>query len=159
VDSSLAILIGGTAVCAGAVAYLVLLRDLGPRRAAGAAGAVTIGITASFLLMLYLATLALPAVVGFVAVFAAGVAYPVFLRDLGPRRAGVAAAGAAAVVAASFLLVVYLAVIAFIAAIGVYLLLRVRVRIAPALVLMATTLGGLLAASALVFWVSLTYVM
>ncbi|MDG4786764.1 hypothetical protein O7626_12615 [Micromonospora sp. WMMD1102] len=156
-DSSLAILIGGTAVCAGAVAYLVLLRDLGLRRAVGAGAGVTIGVTASFLLMLYLATLAIPAVLAFVAVFAAAVGYPVFRRDLGPQRAALAAAGSAAVVTASFLFVVYLAVIAFIAAVGVYLLLRDRIRIAPALILTGTTLGGLLAASALVFWVSLSY--
>ncbi|AVT29294.1 hypothetical protein C6361_07090 [Plantactinospora sp. BC1] len=155
-DSSLALLIGATAVCAGAVGYLVPPRALGPRHAAVA---VAVGVTGSFLLMLLLASVALPAVLGFVALFAAAVAYPVFRRDLGPRRAGVAAAGSAAVVTVSFLFVVYLAVIAFIAAIGVYLLLRDRVRIAPALIMTGTTLGGLLAASALVFWVSLTYVM
>ncbi|GAB3977213.1 hypothetical protein V1634_14390 [Plantactinospora veratri] len=158
-DSSLALLVGATAVCAGAVGYLVQPRALGPRRAVVAAVGVAVGVTASFLLMLYLASLALPAVVGFVALFTAAVGYPVFRRDLGPRRAGVAAAGSAAVVTASFLFVVYLAVIAFIAAIGVYLLLRDRVRIAPALIMTGTTLGGLLAASALVFWVSFTYVM
>jgi hypothetical protein len=159
VDSSLAILIGGTAIFAGAVAYLVFLRDLGPRRTALAAAGTTIAVTASFLLMLYLATLAVPAAMGFVALFSGAVAYLVFLRDLGPRRTALAAAGAAAVVTASFLFVVYLAVIAFIAAAGVYLLLRIRVRIAPALILMGTTLSGALAASALVFWISLTYFM
>ncbi|TCB96826.1 hypothetical protein E0H26_14540 [Micromonospora zingiberis] len=86
-------------------------------------------------------------------------AYFIFLRDLGPRRAALAAAGATAVVTASFLFVIYLAVFAFIVAAGVYLLARDRVRISHALVLAGTTIGGLLAASVLVFWVSLTYVM
>ncbi|GIG88169.1 hypothetical protein [Plantactinospora endophytica] len=158
-DSSLAILIGGTAVFAGAVGYLVLLRDLGTRRAGLAGAGTAAAVAASFLFMLYLATLALPALLGFVALSSGVVGYLVLRRDLGTRRGVLAAAGSAAVVTASFLLVVYLAVIAFIAAVGVYLLLRTRVRIAPALVLTGTTLSGLLAASVLVFWVSLTYVM
>ncbi|MEU8053369.1 hypothetical protein [Micromonospora haikouensis] len=54
---------------------------------------------------------------------------------------------------------VYLAVIAFVVAVGVYLLARDRLRISQAVILTGTTLGGLLAASALVFWVSLSYVM
>jgi hypothetical protein len=159
VDSSLAILIGGTAIFAGAVAYLVRLRDLGRRRAGLVAAAAATAVTASFLLMLYLATVAAPAVVGLVALLTGAVAYLVFLRDLGRWRAALAAAGAAVVVAASFLFVVYLAVIAFIAAAGVYLLVRLRLRINAALILMGTTLSGLLAASALVFWVSLNYLM
>jgi hypothetical protein len=55
--------------------------------------------------------------------------------------------------------VVYLAVIAFIVAISAYVLLRARVQIKPAMILMGTTLSGLLAASALAFWVSLSYTM
>lgn len=97
--------------------------------------------------------------IGGTAFFAGAVAYLVLNGDLGPRRAALAAVGAATVVTAGFLFVVYLAVIAFVVAIGVYLLVRVRLRIAPALVLMGTTLSGLLAASVLVFWISLTYVM
>ena len=54
---------------------------------------------------------------------------------------------------------VHLAVVAFVAATGVYLLVRTRLRINAALVLMTTTLSGLLAASALAFWFSLTYAM
>lgn len=158
-ESSLAILVGGTAAFAGTVAHLVLRRGLGPRRAAVAAVGAATAVAANFLLMLYLATVALPAGVGLVALSSSAVAYLVFLRDLGRRRAALAAAGTATVVTASFLFVVYLAVIAFIAAIGAYLLLRTRLRIGPAIILMGTTLSGLLAAFALVFWASLTYVM
>jgi hypothetical protein len=159
VDSSLAILIGGTAIFAGAVAYMVLRSDLGPRRAALAAAGATGAVAAVFLLMIRLAAVALPAVAGLVALSTGAAAYLIFRRDLGPRRAALAAAGAATVVTASFLFVVYLAVIAFIAATGGYLLVRIRLRVNPALILMGTTLSGLLAASALVFWFSLTYVM
>lgn len=158
-DSSLAILIGGTAVFAGAVAYPLRLRDVGPPRAALAAAGSAAAVTASFLLMIYLANVALPATIGFVAISSGVVAYLAFRQDLGARRAALAAAGAACVVTASFLFVVYLAAIAFIIAIGVYLLLRTRLRIRPAMILMGTTLSGLLAASGLVFWISLTYAM
>lgn len=158
-DSSLAILIGGTAVFAGGVGYLVARRDAGRRRAGLTAVGAAGGVAASFLLMLYLATVALPATVGLVAFLAGLVAYLAFRRDLGRRRAALAAAGAGAFVAAGFLFVVYLAVIAFVVAVGVYLLARDRLRISQAVILTGTTLGGLLAASALVFWVSLSYVM
>ncbi|GAA4256475.1 hypothetical protein [Dactylosporangium darangshiense] len=60
----------------------------------------------------------------------------------------------------TFLVVLHLAVMAYVGAIGVYLLLlRERVRIAPALIVMGTRLSGLLAAAVLVFWIGLTYVM
>jgi len=159
VDSSFAILIGGTAVFAGIVAYVVLLRDLGPRRAALAAAGAATAVTASFLVTVLLATVSLPVAIGFVALLSGAVAYLVFRRDLGTRRAALAAAGAATVVTASFLFVVHLAVVAFICATGVYLLLRMRLRISQSIVLMGTTLGGLLAASALAFWASLTFSM
>lgn len=159
VDSALTLLVGGTAIFAGAVAYLVTLRDRDWRRAglaaAGAAGAVIAG----FLLMLALATVSVPATVGLVALVTSPVAYLVLVRDLGGRRAALAAAGTTAVVTASFLVVFYLAVMAFIAATGVYLLVRARLQINAALVLMSTTLSGLLAAAALAFWISLTYAM
>jgi len=158
VDSSLAILIGGTAAFAGAVAYL-LLRGRGPQRAALAAAGTATAVAASFLLMISLATVALPAAVALMTLSSAAVAYLVLRNDLGKRRAALAAAGAATVVTASFLFVLYLAVIAFIAATGAYLLLRTRVRIGPAMILTGTTLSGLLAASGLVFWVSLTNTM
>ncbi|MDG4819921.1 hypothetical protein O7628_30935 [Micromonospora sp. WMMD956] len=157
-DSSLALLIGGTAVFAGGVGFLVARRDVDGRRAGLTAVGAAGGVAASFLLMLHLATVALPATVGLVALLAGLVAYLAFRRDLGRRRAALAAAGAGAFVAASFLFVVYLAVIAFVA-VGVYLLARDRLRISQAVILTGTTLGGLLAASALVFWVSLSYVM
>ncbi|MEO3745353.1 hypothetical protein [Plantactinospora sp. B5E13] len=158
-DSSLVILVGGTALFAGAVAYLGLLRDLGRRRAGWAAAGATAAVAVLFALMIYLAHLALPAVLGVVALSSGALAYLVLQRDLGRRRAVLAAVGAAAVVTASFLLVLYLAVIAFIGAVGVYLVARTRLRTAPALAFMGSTLGGLLAASVLVFWASLTYVM
>jgi hypothetical protein len=109
--------------------------------------------------MLLLSHVALPATLGFVALASGALAYLIFFPDLGRRRAVWAAAGAAAVVTASFLLVLYLAVVAFVVASGVYVLLRTRLRIGPSIILMGTTLSGLLAASALAFWVSLTYVM
>lgn len=155
-DSSLALLIGGTAAYAGAIAYLVSVPDLGTRRAALATAGTATAVAASFLLMIALANVAFPATVGVVALLSGVVAYLAFVRDLGRRRAALATAGAATAVTVSFLAVVYLAVIAFLAAIGVYLLLRrVQLRIGPAFILMGTTLTGLLAASALVFWVSL----
>jgi hypothetical protein len=159
VDSSLAVLIGGTAVFAGTVAHLLVRRDHDPRRAAVAAAVTAAAVTASFLLTLFLATVALPAALAFVALAGGAVAYLAFRPDLGERRAALAATGAAGVVTASFLLVVYLGVIAYIVAIGTYLLLRPRLRVGPAMILMGTTLSGLLAASGLAFWVSLTYVM
>lgn len=158
-DSALALLVGGTAIFAGAVAYLVTLRDRDRQRAglaaAGAAGAVAAG----FLLMLALATVSVPATVGLAALLTGPGAFLVLARDLGRRRAALAAAGTTAVVAASFLVVFYLAVMAFVAAAGVYLLVRARLQINAALVLMSTTLSGLLAAAALAFWFSLTYAM
>ncbi|GGO26684.1 hypothetical protein [Micromonospora parathelypteridis] len=156
-DLNLVIIIGGAVVFGGAVAYLVLLRERGAQRAALAAVGVAAVLAASFLLMLLLARLALPAVLVFVALFSGAVTHLVFRRELGARRAALLAAGATIVITVSALFVLYLAVIAFILAIGVYLLLRIRLRLAPALVLMGGTLGGLLAASAGAFWISLTY--
>lgn len=140
-DSSLAILIGITAAFAGAVAYYVL-RELGARRPGPVAAGTAAAVAASFLLMLYLATISLVATVVFVLLAAGAVAYLVLRRDLGARKGALAAAGIALTVAASFLFVLYLAVIAFIAAIGVYFLLRSRVKIKAAIILAGTTLAG-----------------
>ena len=156
-DLNLMIFIGGAVVFGGAVAYLVLLRERGAQRAALAAVGVAAALAASFLLMLMLARFALPAALGFVALFSGAVTYLAFRRELGARWAALLAAGATIVITASALFVVYLAVIAFIVAIGVYLLLRVRLRLLPALLLTGGTLGGLLVASAGAFWVGLTY--
>ncbi|MDG4781858.1 hypothetical protein O7614_19565 [Micromonospora sp. WMMD961] len=156
-DLNLMIFIGGAVVFGGAVAYLVLLRERGAQRAALAAVGVATALAASFLLMLMLARLALPAALGFVALFSGAVTYLVLRRELGARWAALLAAGATMVITASALFLVYLAVIAFVVAIGVFLLLRIRLRLAPALVLMGGTLGGLLATSAGAFWISLTY--
>ena len=157
-DSSLAILIGITAAFAGAVAYYVL-RELGARRPGWAAAGTAAAVAASFLLMLYLATINVLATVAFVLLAAGAIAYLVLRRDLGSRKGALAAAGIALTVTASFLFVLYLAVIAFIAAIGVYFLLRSRVKIKSAIILAGTTLSGLLAAAALTFYLSLTYAM
>lgn len=154
-DSSLAILIAGTALFAGAVAYPVLRPDLGKRGAGLASLAAAAAVAAAFLLMLGLAAIAVPATVAVAALFTGAVAYLVLRRDLGERRAASAAAGAALVVAVCFLFVVYLAVIAFVAAAGVYLLLRTRLRTGPALILMGSTLSGLLAAAGVAFWAAL----
>lgn len=158
-DLALAILIGATAVFAGATGYAGFLGELGRRRAALAGAGAAAGVTAGFLVLLLLARIALPAAPGFLALAGGTVAYLVLLRDLGRRRAALAAAGAAAVVTASALFVLYLAVAAFVGAVGTYLLLRTRLRIGPSIVLTATTLSGLLAAAAAAFWYSLTYVM
>ncbi|MGW0507524.1 hypothetical protein [Micromonospora sp. NPDC003241] len=89
-DSSLAIVIGGTAL----FAYLVLRRGAGSRRAVLVAGGVTLGVVASFLLMPYLATVWLPAVVGLVAPLSGVVAYLVLRhvttagRSTRPSRPG-----------------------------------------------------------------------
>lgn len=158
-DSSLALLIGLTAIFMGGVAHRVARRDPGPRRAGLVAAAAAVATAASFLLMIYLAGLALPATMALLAVLSGAVTYLAFRRDLGPKRAALAATGAAVFVTACFLFVLYLAVIAFVAAIGVYLLVRDRLRIKGALILAGTTLSGLLAAAVLAFWFSLTYVM
>ena len=158
-DASLQVLIAGTAVYGGAVAHLVLVRRLGHRRAALAAAGTAAAVAAGFLFAIYLATVALPAVFGFVALVAGGTTYLSFRGDLGPRRAAVTGACAAAVVTVSFQAVLYLALIAFIAGIGVYHLVRTRYRIRPAMIMMGSTVSGLLAAAGLAFWVSLTYVM
>jgi hypothetical protein len=159
VDFALALLVGGTAIFAAAVAYFVTLRDRDRQRAGLAAAAAAGAVTAGFLLMLGLAAVSVPATVGLVALVTGPVAYLVVARDLGRRRAALAAAGTTAVVTASFLVVFYLAVLAFVAAAGVYLLVRTRLKVNAALVLMSTTLSGLLAAAALAFWFSLTYAM
>ncbi|GIF63420.1 hypothetical protein Ais01nite_14550 [Asanoa ishikariensis] len=158
-DSALAIVIGGTGIFAATVAYLVTLGDHGRQRAALAAAGAAVAVAVGFLLMLLMAEVSVLATTGLLALLAGAVAYRVFLRDLGRRRAMLATAGATAVVTASFVLVVYLAFVAFVAAVGVYLLVRVRLRISAALVLASTTLSGLLATAALAFWLSLSYAM
>jgi hypothetical protein len=140
------------------VAYYVL-REFGARRPGLTAAGTAVAVAASFLLMLYLATVNLVATVAFVLLAAGAVAYLVLRPDLGARKGALAATGIALTVAASFLFVLYLAVIAFIAAIGVYVLLRSRVKIKSAIILAGTALSGLLAAAALAFYVSLTYAM
>jgi hypothetical protein len=137
---------------AGAVAFLTRLRDLGPGRAALAGAGTSVGIAAMFVLMTkvpYLASFAL------IALFIGGTGYLVFRRDLGQGRAVVAAVAAAVLLTGCALFVSYLAVMAYIAAAGIYLVLGLRLRVGPALLVMGTALGGLLAASAAVFAIAL----
>jgi hypothetical protein len=105
--------------------------------------------------MVLLAHLTVAATVALVAVFTGAVAYLVLVRDLGRRRAVWAGVGAAVLISISFAFVSYLAVLAFLGAAGAYLLLRLWLRIRPALWVMGGTLGGLLAASAFVFAIAL----
>jgi hypothetical protein len=87
---------------------------------------------------------------------AAAITYLTLVRDLGRARAGQAAAAAGLVIGTAFALVSYLAVMALIGAAGVYVVLRLRLRIRPALLVMGGTLGTLLAGSAAVFAVALS---
>jgi hypothetical protein len=151
VDFSLAILIVLTALYAGAVTLLVVARKDSPRAALAAAARVMAVVAGTFLLMILLAHVAYPATAALAAVFSFLAARRALVDDLGLRNAGWAAAATAVVIAAAFLLVSYLAVMALIGALGVYQLLRLRLRTRPALVVMGGTLGGLLAAAAAMF--------
>jgi hypothetical protein len=156
-DLSLMIYIGGAAAFAGVVAYLLLRREQGTPRAALAAAGTTAAVAASFLLMLLLArSVSALAAMGLLAVLSGAITYLVFRRDLGPRQAALIAVGATIVIGAFSLFVIYLAIISLILAAGVYLLLRTRLEVAPALVLMGGALTGLLALSGAAFWIALS---
>ncbi|NLU78872.1 hypothetical protein HCA58_10865 [Micromonospora sp. HNM0581] len=86
-DSSLAILVGATATFVGAVAFLVTVGDGNRRRAVVAAVEATGAATAVFLLLVFVATVALPASVALVALITGAAAHLAFRRDLGRRRA------------------------------------------------------------------------
>ena len=147
-DLSLAILIVLAAGFAGAAVGL----SHGFARGAVAA----IGVAAGFALMLGLARVWLPGTFLVAAAQAAAITYLTLVRDLGRARAGQAAATAGLVIGAAFALVSYLAVMALIGAAGVYVVLRLRLRIRPALLVMGGTLGTLLAGSAAVFAIALS---
>lgn len=154
-DSSLALMVGFAACYAGGVSLPVLVPRLGFQRAFLAAAGVVGGVALSFVLMLLLARVHVGLTAVVVLLFTGAVAYLVLRRDLGGRATVWASIGAAVLIGACFLFVSYLAVLAFIGAAGVYLLLRLFLRTRPALILMGGTLGGLLAASAAVFAIAL----
>jgi hypothetical protein len=156
VDLALVLLFVLAALYAGAVTSLVSLRERGVRRAASLGAAAAAGVAASLFLMVLLAHVTVAATLIVVVAFTCAVAYLVLVRDIGRQRATRTAAGAGALIGLSFVFVSYLAVLAFLGAAGVYLLLRLWMRTRPALLLMGGTLGGLLAASALVFALALS---
>jgi len=145
------ILIVLTALYAGAVTLLVVARNESMRAAPAAAARITAVVAGAFLLMVLLAHVAYPATVALAAVFSFLAARRALVDDLGFRNAGWVAAATAVLITAAFFLVSYLAVAALIGALGVYQLLRLRLRTRPALVVMGGTLGGLLAAAAAMF--------
>jgi hypothetical protein len=155
IDSSLAVLIALTALAGGAVAFVTQARPRGSTRALLLGGGVTLGIVAAFAALLALAHLSLIATDVLAGLLAGLVAWAILLPDLGRRRTIAAAAGITLVMAAAFLFVFHLAVMAFVGAMSLYALIRTRIRLAPALILTGTTLSGLLAAAAAVFWIGL----
>ncbi|BCJ55965.1 hypothetical protein Asp14428_74400 [Actinoplanes sp. NBRC 14428] len=150
-DLALAVLIALATFYAGAVTLLVVARTASVRAAPAAAARVAAVVGAAFLLMVLVAHVAYPATVALAVVLSFAAARRVLVDDLGPRRAAVTGAVAALLIGAAFLFVAYLAVLALIGALGVYRLLRLRLRTRPALVVMGGTLGGLLAAAAATF--------
>jgi hypothetical protein len=156
VDLSLVVLLVVAALYSGAVTALVVPRHQGPRRAVASGIAVAAGVAASLFAMILLARVTVAATVAAEVVFAGAVTYLVLVRDVGRRRAALAGIGAAALLGLSFAFVSYLAVLALIGSAGGYLLLRLGLRTRPALLVTGGTLGGLLAASAVVFGVALS---
>jgi hypothetical protein len=155
VDLSLAILIALTILYTGAVTLLVVAsRDSMPAARTAAARAAVV-VAAAFLLMILLARVALPATMAVAAVFALLATRRALLDDLGPRTAAGVAIATAVGIGTAFFLFSYLAVMALIGALGVYQLLRLRLRTRPALVVTGGTLIGLLAAAAATFAVAL----
>ncbi|WP_157017642.1 hypothetical protein [Cryptosporangium arvum] len=155
-DSFLAVVFGLAALYAGGVIFVVSAGRQGPQRAAANGAGAAAGVAAALVLMVLLAHVAVAALVAAVVLFSGAIAYFVLVRDIGRRPAALTAVGAAALISLSFLLVSYLAVLAFIGAAGIYLLLRLWVRTRPALLVMGGTLSGLLAASGVVFAVALS---
>lgn len=156
VDFALVALIALVATYTGGVTAVVRLRHAGPTRALLEGLVAAGGVAASFAVMLTLAHVWLPGTVIAAALLAGGVLYFAVMRDLGPTRAGAAAAGGGLLIGLSFLFVSYLAVMALIGAAGVYLVLRLRLPVRPALLVMGGALGALLAASAGVFMLALS---
>ncbi|MFI5938353.1 hypothetical protein [Actinoplanes sp. NPDC051494] len=156
-DLTLAILLAGATVYAGGVAYVRSAQARGACGALTVAAGAALGVGTSLVLMVALAQVSTLAGLAAVALFAAAGIYLTFARDLGRRQAAWSAAAAAVVITICFLLVSYLAVLSLIGATGVYLVLRGRLRVGQALLAMGTTFGGLIAAAAAVFFISLTF--
>jgi len=156
VDIALVALIALVAAYAGGVTAIVRLRPAGPARALIEGVGAAAGVAASFALMLGLARVWLPGTVIVAALLAAGVLYGTLRRDLGPARAAGTAAAGGLLIGLSFLVVSYLAVMALIGAAGGYLVLRLWLRVRPALLVMGGALGSLLAAAVGVFALALS---
>jgi hypothetical protein len=155
-DSSLALMIGLAACYAGAVSLPVLIRRLDVQRAVPAAAGVVAGVVLSFLLMLLLARVHLGLTEVVVLLFVGVAAYLALRPDLGQRGTLWTAAGVSALIGVAFIFISYLAVLAFIGAAGLYVVLRLFLRIRPALLVMGGTLCCLLAGSAALFAVALS---
>jgi hypothetical protein len=154
-DSSLAFMITGVALYAGAVAFLVLRKQLDTMRSVLAGLFTIVAVAGSFQLMISLAGVTLWAMYATIALFTATVTYLAFVRDLDRTWTVASTIGAAALVTLASVVVSYLAVMAYIGAVGVYLVLRMWVRVRPALIMMGTALGGFLALSVAAFAVAL----
>jgi hypothetical protein len=155
VDISLVGLIGTGSLYAGGVTAAIGFRPLGVAKAALGGAGTAVGVAASFALMLVGARIGLPLMFTLCALFAAVIVYLTLYRDLDRSRAVVTAAGLAALITTAMLFVSYLAPLALVGACGVYLLLRLRLRTRPALMVMGGTLGGLLSASVAVFLIAI----
>lgn len=147
-DLSLAVLIVLVAGYAGAIVRLT------HGLAKGAATAVA--VLAGFGLMLGLARVWLPGTFVVALASAAAITYLTLVADLGRSRAGRVAVAGGLVIGAAFAFVSYLALMALIGAAGIYLVLRRRLRVRPALLVMGGALGTLLAGSAAMFAVALS---
>ena len=154
-DSSLAFMITFVALYAGAVAFLVLRKQLDTMRSVLAGIFTVIVVAASFQLMVSLANVTLWAMYATVALFIATVTYLAFVRDLDTKWTVTLTIGAAVFVTLASVVVSYLAVMAYIGAVGIYLVLRMWVRVRSALIVMGTALSGFLALSVAVFLAAL----
>jgi hypothetical protein len=154
-DYSLALLIGFAACYAGVTSLPALIPRLGFQRGIAAGAGVVAAVALSFLAMLLLARVHVALTSAFIVLFIFAATFLVLSRDLGRRATLWSAAGAAVLIGLCSLFVSYLAVMAFIGAAGIYLVLRLWLRTRPALLVMGGTLGGLLGVSAAVFAVAL----
>jgi hypothetical protein len=175
-DLVLVLLICATAGYAGVVVFVTELRERGRSRALQFGAVAALAVAAGFFLMVALAQWNLFAAAAAVAVFSGTVAYLVVGRDISPERRPWITVGAALLVTVAAVLVLYLAVIAFIGAVGVYRLVRMplwtgprsvgavgvyrvgrlRLRTGLALFVMGTSMAALLAGAVAMFAMSLS---
>ena len=155
-DLSLAILFIVAALYSGGVTFLTLLARRGFRPAATAGAGATAGIAAALFLIVLLAQASVAAAAVGVLLLVGAVTYLALARDLDRRKTVSVAIAAAALIGLSFAFVSYLGVLAFLGATGAYLLLRLRLRTRPALLVTGGALGCLLAASGAIFAVALS---